>query len=131
MKKFGFPKSKRLVSNRQFRAVLSHRLCARDGLLTVYMGANDCGYPRLGISIGSSRGNAVVRNRLKRLIREAFRQSQDQIPADFDYVLMVSPRWSRRSNETRKASVIARQIKLEEVQASMIGLIKAAASKAG
>ena len=73
---FSFPKEKRLVSNRQFKAVLARGLRLSNGLLTLCMGENDCGYPRLGVSVSKSCGNAVVRNRLKRLLREAFRQSQ-------------------------------------------------------
>ncbi len=95
---FSFPKKKRLVSNRQFKAVLARGrrlslglLPEGNGLLTLYMAENDCGYPRLGISVKKSCGNAVLRNRLKRLLREAFRQSQDRIPAGFDYLLMISP----------------------------------------
>ena len=91
MKRFSFPKKMRLASNRQFKAVLAQRRRFSDGLLTLYVAANDCGYPRLGVSVGKSHGNAVVRNRMKRLLREAFRQSQHQIPQDYDYVLMLDP----------------------------------------
>ncbi|MCJ7674736.1 MAG: ribonuclease P protein component, partial [Sedimentisphaerales bacterium] len=89
------PKYKRLVTNTQFRAVVAGRLCASDGFLVLYIRRNDCGYPRLGVSVGKSCGGAVVRNRVKRLLREVFRQKQGQIPAGFDYLLIVSPKWAR------------------------------------
>ena len=53
------------------------------------MAENKCGYSRLGVSIGKSHGNAVKRNRLKRLIREVFQQCQEQIPNNFDYLVMI------------------------------------------
>ncbi|MEJ2705072.1 MAG: ribonuclease P protein component [Sedimentisphaerales bacterium] len=92
MKRFSFPKKKRLASNRQFKAVLAHRRRFSNGLLILYVAENDCGYPRLGVSVGKSAGNAVTRNRFKRLLREAFRQCQEQIPPGYDYVLMLDSR---------------------------------------
>ncbi len=120
LKQFSFPKEKRLVSNRQFKDVLARGLRLSNGLLTLYMAQNDCGYPRLGVSVGKSCGNAVVRNRLKRLLREAFRQNQDRIPAGFDYLLMISPRWLKKSR-TGKA---ARLPTFEQVKDSFLALAK-------
>ena len=98
MKRFSFPKKKRLASNSQFRAVMARGRRLSNGILTLYMAQNDLEYSRLGVSVGKSHGNAVVRNRLKRLMREAFRQNQDRIPAGFDYLLMISPRWPKKSS---------------------------------
>ncbi len=127
MKRFSFPKESRLVSNSQFKAVLSHRRRLRfsDRLLTLYMAENDRGYPRLGVSVGKSHGNAVVRNRLKRLLREAFRQSAEQIPAGFDYVLMISP---GRSKKSRYAAT-TKQPTFEEVRTSFMALVAAAGQR--
>jgi len=102
-----FPKSKRLLKNEQFRAVLAKNLCISNGLLTLYMAANECGHPRLGISISKAVGRAVLRNRLKRLLREVFRQNQHQIPAGFDYLVIIQ-RIAIKSNESagpKKASL--------------------------
>jgi len=42
-------------------------------------------------------GNAVVRNRAKRLIREAFRQCRSELPAGLDLVVIASPNIPGRS----------------------------------
>jgi ribonuclease P protein component len=128
MKRFSFPKNKRLISNSQFKAVLTNGRRRSNGVLTLCMAKNDLKYSRLGVSVGKSSGNAVVRNRLKRLMREAFRQNQEQIPSGFDYVLMISPRWPKKSNVEKSPVPGAVQGSpkmptFEQVEASLLALI--------
>jgi ribonuclease P protein component len=118
MKRLSFPKKKRLVSNSQFKAVMARGRRLSNGILTLYMAQNDLEYSRLGVSVGKSHGNAVARNRLKRLMREAFRQNQDRIPAGYDYLLMISPRWPKKSNGGKTTKEPA----FEQVESSFLAL---------
>ncbi|MFB0552706.1 MAG: ribonuclease P protein component [Phycisphaerae bacterium] len=121
---FSFPKEKRLVSNRQFKAVLAHGLRLSNGLLTLYIAKNNCGYPRLGVSVSKSCGNAVLRNRLKRLLREVFRQSQDWIPAGFDYLLIISHQWAKKPDEEQSTKEAIRKMTFEQVKDSFLALVQ-------
>ena len=51
---------------------------------------NGLGITRLGLAVGRAAGGAVVRSRLRRVIREAFRLNKGRLPAGLD--LLVSPR---------------------------------------
>jgi len=45
--------------------------------------------PRLGVSVGRKVGGAVERNKVKRLLREAFWQSEELLPAGHDFVVVA------------------------------------------
>lgn len=59
--------------------------------------------PRLGITASRKTGNAVRRNRAKRLIREAFRATRGLWPEDMDVVVVVR----RPLGDLRLAEVVA------------------------
>src|SRR5256885_8113737 len=73
-----------------FDRVYRARIYAADDLLVVNGQANELARSRLGLSVSRKVGGAVVRNRWKRLIREAFRLSRPQLPQGLD--LIVIPR---------------------------------------
>lgn len=131
LKRFSFSKKQRLSSNKQFEAVLARNVRVADGLLVLYAAENNCGFPRLGVSVGKSCGGAVQRNRLKRLLREAFRQNQHRIAPGFDYLLMISPQLSKKLNKTADAKEVLKQLKFEQIKASFLALAVAAAEKIG
>src|SRR5687768_12252083 len=70
-----------------FDRVYGAKLFAADDVLVVNGAPNGLTHARLGLSVSKRVGNAVVRNRWKRLIREAFRLSREQIPAGIDLVV--------------------------------------------
>jgi ribonuclease P protein component len=129
MRRFAFPKSRRLLSNSEFRNVLSRRLSARDEMLILYARENGLDYPRLGISMSKSYGNAVVRNRLKRLIREAFRQNQDVIPQGFDYVVSLPLRKGSQNDDKSAVKQTVSALKFEEIKNSLLTLATRLASR--
>ena len=73
MADFGFPKSLRLLTSADFKRVQRRgtRLRARHLRILAYRGTED--RSRFGLTVSRKVGNAVVRNRVKRHLREAIR----------------------------------------------------------
>jgi ribonuclease P protein component len=88
---YRFPRSHRLAGRRAFAAVFGAKMRKHAGPLTVFARPNDLPHARLGLSVGRRVGNAVRRNRVKRLLREAFRLSRHDWPGGYDIVVAVRP----------------------------------------
>jgi len=86
-----FTKARRVRRRDEFKRVfeLSHR--AKGRYTTVLVAPNDTGTARLGIVASRKLGDAVRRNRAKRLIREIFRRSE-LFPAGKGLDVVVIPR---------------------------------------
>ena len=91
MGRFAFSRAQRLRSNAEFARVyrLGRRL--RGDHFALILLPNGAEHSRLGISVQRKTGSAVRRNRIKRLVREAFRQSPALLPAPCDVVCTVRP----------------------------------------
>ncbi|MFA5292531.1 MAG: ribonuclease P protein component [Phycisphaerae bacterium] len=91
-----FPKKAKISSKKDFRAIFNHKLFFRNDLMTLYLSPNGLGKSRFAVSISSKIAPAAIRNRLKRLAREAFRLSQNEILPGFDYLIIYSRMLSKR-----------------------------------
>ncbi len=58
---------------------------------------NGLPYSRLGLSVGRKVGGAVRRNRIKRLLREAYRLNKHVLSVSCDIVVVPRPEWSNLS----------------------------------
>ena len=82
-----FGRQFRLRTAAEFDRVYRAKVYAADDVLVVNASASDLPHPRLGLSVSKKVGNAVTRNRWKRLIREAFRLMRSELPPGIDLVV--------------------------------------------
>ncbi len=88
---YAFPKERRLRARREFLAVqhAGRRVHTTHFVLIVGRGPDGSAPARLGVTVTKKIGTAVRRNRVKRLVREAFRLDPSLLPAGIDLVVLA------------------------------------------
>jgi ribonuclease P protein component len=86
-----FSKARRVRRRNEFTRVFDLSLRAKGRYLTILVAPNEGGTTRLGIVASRKLGNAVKRNRAKRLIRQIFRQTKG-LPVEPAVDVVVIPR---------------------------------------
>jgi ribonuclease P protein component len=78
-----------LKKNKEYRTVYSRGKSVADRHLVIYFLANNLEYCRFGFTVSKKVGNAVTRNRIKRLLKEACRLNSTSFTGGFDLVLVA------------------------------------------
>lgn len=83
---FRFTKAERLTLNREFERVFNEGKIFKNAHVVLYVVPNELQYSRLGLVVSKKVGNAVRRNRAKRLLREAYRLNKHLLTAHVDII---------------------------------------------
>lgn len=86
-----FQKHEHLRKHAEFARVYDVRCSAGDHLLVLYVAENELEWSRLGLSVGKRVGNSVIRNYVRRRIREEFRTNKHNLPRGFDVICVARP----------------------------------------
>ena len=87
-----------LNQNRDFQTLYRRGISFVTPFVVIYIRPNRLGKHRLGITAGKRVGNAVHRNRAKRLIRQAYRELEAELPPYLELVIVARARiWNVNS----------------------------------
>lgn len=81
-----------IKENYEFRRMYNKGRSAVTPFVVVYCRPNRLGHNRLGVTVSTKLGGAVVRNRARRRLREVFRLAQPRMRQGYDLVLVARTR---------------------------------------
>ena len=81
-----------IKQNYEFRRMYARGKSGVSSCLVVYYRKNRLGHNRLGITVSTKLGHAVVRNRVRRRLREIFRLNQSGLAQGYDMILVARTR---------------------------------------
>lgn len=118
MSRFFFSKSLRLLRSKQFRKVSKYGKEILGTYLRIKIYISRYPTQKLGLTVSRKFGKAIQRNRFKRLVREAFRLAQHELPSNILLDIRPSPTFKDEGLEPLKQELISivREYTLESGQ---------------
>lgn len=105
-------KTARLRRNSEFKTVYSSGKAYANSILVMYLLARSDEFNRVGFSVSKKVGNSVVRNKIRRRMRESYRLNSGLLRGGFDIVFIARTR--------------AKDAGYSEIEAAMISLFRRA-----
>jgi ribonuclease P protein component len=88
--RLGMKKKYRIKKNEEFQKVFQNGKSTANRQFVIYvLDKPDQPYFRIGLSVSKKLGKAVVRNRIKRYIRQVFLEMKEEIAPGKDYVIIA------------------------------------------
>ena len=104
-----------LKENRDFRRLYRQSTSLVSPALVVYFKDSRAGFSRLGITAGKKIGSAVLRNRAKRVVREAYRELLPRFNRNVDMVIVA-----RKKSAFVKSNIVCDELESLLLQAKLI-----------
>ena len=82
-------KNERIKKNSQFRFIYSRGKSYSNDKLVLYIFRNKKNINRIGLSVSKKVGKSVVRNRIKRLIKESYRLNKNMYKTGYDLIFIA------------------------------------------
>lgn len=97
-------KRQRIKKNEEFQMIFKKGKSFANRQFVVYCLEEKQEYFRIGLSVSKKVGNAVVRNRIKRYIRQAFLELKEEVNSNMNYIIIArNPAAKLDFHETKKS----------------------------
>ena len=102
----GFSKDERLRKRSEFLGAYERGEKIQSTYFVLYMLENGLPYHRLGITVSRKIGKSVVRNRIKRRLREIFRANKQALSPHYDLVVNAKRAAARTHNQQIQEDIL-------------------------
>jgi ribonuclease P protein component len=110
-----FPRAERLKKRADIRVVFQKGRCVTGNGAKLFYRRNNLPYNRIAFTFARKFGNAVERNRARRLGRESYRHLRVCLEAGWDFVLLVYPGESTFEKRFLQLRVLADRARLSRM----------------
>lgn len=104
-----FTKQQRVRHKKEFRRIFQAKRKFHGKYIIIDYCLSETKLPKLGISVSSKYAKAHLRNRFKRVVRSAFRQSYNKLPSNLEINISPQP--------------LVKKIKTQDIQKDLLSLI--------